>query len=120
MLLGPPPPPHPVRSRWTSDFAGDWLDLCSSSHAPGVALGPVSGLCPGKTTGSSGGRLEKQGGVSFLPTSLAASCAAGAELPGRGALKIKPSSSGGLFFFFLLGLHPWHMEVPRLGVELEL
>ena len=20
----------------------------------------------------------------------------------------------------LLGLHPWHMEVPRLGVELEL
>ena len=27
------------------------------------------------------------------------------------------------FFFFLfwfLGPHPWHMEVPRLGVELEL
>ena len=26
------------------------------------------------------------------------------------------------FFFFLvsLGLHLWHMEVPRLGVELEL
>ena len=26
------------------------------------------------------------------------------------------------FFFFLvyLGQHPWHMEVPRLGVELEL
>ena len=23
-------------------------------------------------------------------------------------------------FFFLLGLHPWHMEVPGLGVELEL
>ena len=22
--------------------------------------------------------------------------------------------------FVLLGLHPWHMEVPRLGVELEL
>ena len=23
-------------------------------------------------------------------------------------------------FFFLLGPHPWHMEVPRLGVESEL
>ena len=23
-------------------------------------------------------------------------------------------------FFCLLGSHPWHMEVPRLGVELEL
>ena len=22
-------------------------------------------------------------------------------------------------FFFFLGLHPWHMEVPRLGVESE-
>ena len=24
------------------------------------------------------------------------------------------------FFFHFLGLHPWHMEVPRLGIELEL
>ena len=24
------------------------------------------------------------------------------------------------WFFCLLGLHPWHMEVPRLGVKLEL
>ena len=24
------------------------------------------------------------------------------------------------FFFCFLGLHPWHMEVPRLGVESEL
>ena len=24
------------------------------------------------------------------------------------------------FFFSSLGLHPWHMGVPRLGVELEL
>ena len=24
------------------------------------------------------------------------------------------------FFSFCLGLHPWHMEVPRLGVELKL
>ena len=23
-------------------------------------------------------------------------------------------------FFCFLGLHPWHMEVPRLGVELEM
>ena len=23
-------------------------------------------------------------------------------------------------FFFFVGLHPWHMEVPRLGVQLEL
>ena len=25
-----------------------------------------------------------------------------------------------LFLFFFLGLHPWHMEVPRLGVKSEL
>ena len=25
-----------------------------------------------------------------------------------------------LFFFFFLWLHPQHMEIPRLGVELEL
>jgi len=24
------------------------------------------------------------------------------------------------FFFCFLGPHPWHMEVPRLGVQLEL
>ena len=26
------------------------------------------------------------------------------------------------FFFclFFLGLHPWHMEIPRLGIQLEL
>ena len=24
------------------------------------------------------------------------------------------------FFFFLIGPHSWHLEVPRLGVELEL
>ena len=24
------------------------------------------------------------------------------------------------FCFFLIGLHPWHMDVPRLGVKLEL
>ena len=24
------------------------------------------------------------------------------------------------FFFFFLGSHPWHMEVPRLGVKSEL
>ena len=26
----------------------------------------------------------------------------------------------GLFFFFFLGPHPWHMEVPKLGVKSEL
>ena len=24
------------------------------------------------------------------------------------------------FVYLFLGLHPWHMEVPRLGVKLEL
>ena len=24
------------------------------------------------------------------------------------------------YFFFFLGPHPWHMEVPRLGVKVEL
>ena len=31
-----------------------------------------------------------------------------------------PSDSPGLSLFFLGGAHPWHMELPRLGVELEL
>ena len=33
-----------------------------------------------------------------------------------------PSSltSTGYFFFFFLGLHLWHMEVPRLGVQSKL
>ena len=26
----------------------------------------------------------------------------------------------GFCFFVFLGLHPWHMEVPRLGVQSEL
>ena len=38
--------------------------------------------------------------------------------------KVEMTPNCFLFFFFLffvfLGLHPWHMEVPRLGVELEL
>ena len=25
-----------------------------------------------------------------------------------------------IYYFVLLGLHPWHMEAPRLGVESEL
>ena len=25
-----------------------------------------------------------------------------------------------VFFFYFLGLHLWHMKVPKLGVELEL
>ena len=25
-----------------------------------------------------------------------------------------------IYLFIFLGLHPWHMEVPRLGIELEL
>ena len=29
-------------------------------------------------------------------------------------------SFGVFFVFCFLGLHPWHMEVPRLGVESEL
>ena len=29
-------------------------------------------------------------------------------------------TSGGIFFFFFLGLHLWHMEVPRLGIKSEL
>ena len=28
--------------------------------------------------------------------------------------------AGGNFFFFFLGQHPWLLEGPRLGVELEL
>ena len=38
-------------------------------------------------------------------------------------IKINEIENGCYFFFFLLaflGLHPWLMEVPRLGVQLEL
>ena len=55
----------------------------------------------------------------------------------RGKVRLQPGSKRGsvqhckssqakerfpppLFFFSFLGLHPWHMEVPRLGVESEL
>ena len=31
-----------------------------------------------------------------------------------------PDLSWHLFFCLFLGLHPWHMEIPRLGVESEL
>ena len=34
--------------------------------------------------------------------------------------EIEDSKTEGQFYFFLLGLHLWHMEVPGLGVELEL
>ena len=30
------------------------------------------------------------------------------------------NSLSGFFLLFFLGLHPWHMEVPRLGVQSEL
>ena len=34
---------------------------------------------------------------------------------------LDPDTFFGLFLFFVfLGLHPWHMEVPWLGVESEL
>ena len=34
-------------------------------------------------------------------------------------MKISPNSKI-FFFFFFLGPHLWHMEVPRLGLESEL
>ena len=34
-------------------------------------------------------------------------------------LNIK-NNNNGLIFFFLPGPQPWHMEVPKIGVELEL
>ena len=42
----------------------------------------------------------------------------------KGVYKVLASLVAGitnfLFFFVFLGLHPWHMEVPRLGIESEL
>ena len=35
-------------------------------------------------------------------------------------MAIKIDSSILFYFFVFLGPHPWHMEVPRPGVELEL
>ena len=37
----------------------------------------------------------------------------------RATLLLQPRGSPEIFFFSL-GPHPWHMEVPRLGVESEL
>ena len=39
---------------------------------------------------------------------------------GGGALSCPWILPGFFFSFVFLGLHPWLMEVPRLGVELEL
>ena len=42
---------------------------------------------------------------------------------GAGGTYLEVVSLSRIFFFFflvLLGLHLWHMEVPRLGVKLEL
>ena len=36
------------------------------------------------------------------------------------SLSLSLSVSLSLFFSVFLGLHPWHMEVPKLGVESEL
>ena len=33
---------------------------------------------------------------------------------------LAPNNTRTFFFFAILGLYPWHMEVPRLGVESEL
>ena len=63
-------------------------------HAEGsVALQSEAGLCPGSTNPWLCGFGEVTF-LSFLPFFLS--------------------------FFLLLGLHPRHLEVPRLGVELEL
>ena len=35
-------------------------------------------------------------------------------------LSYRPVNSFAIYLFIILGLHPPHMEVPRLGVELEL
>ena len=44
------------------------------------------------------------------------------ELLGQCIFSIQQDSLGFFFFFFFffLGPHPWHMEVPSLGVQLEL
>ena len=39
------------------------------------------------------------------------------DFPLKGLLAMSEDILGGFAFFFFLGLHPWHMEVPRLGVE---
>ena len=39
---------------------------------------------------------------------------------GKGSVGSSPLNRSPYFFSFYLGLHPWCMEVPRLGVESEL
>ena len=41
-------------------------------------------------------------------------------LPGSRPSEFKPLCLAFMIFFFFLGPHPQHMEVPRLGVKLEL
>ena len=42
------------------------------------------------------------------------------EIPQLGVGQIGATSSFFLSFFFFLGLHPRHIEVPRIGAKLEL
>ena len=43
------------------------------------------------------------------------------KVQGKGLIQMAVPWGSHFFFFFLffLGLHPWHMEIPRLGVESE-
>ena len=50
------------------------------------------------------------------PPSTELACIPGPQLMPASLLPLFPFC----FFFFFFWLYPWHMEVPRLGVELEL
>ena len=60
-------------------------------------------------------RLEVPGGQLAFPSGLLQEC------PRISAVQQDKRKGAFLFFFFaFLGLYPWHMEVPQLGVQSEL
>ena len=70
-----------------------------------------------------------EGGRIFIYRTSALSKALGQAMWVRGDAGMKSREvvyQGFIYFifcflsFFFLGPHPWHMEVPRIGVELEL
>ena len=53
----------------------------------------------------------------FLQYNLLCQCLELISIPN---VFVQPPRVGAWIFFFFLGLHPWHIEVPRLGAESEL
>ena len=61
--------------------------------------------------------ISRTQGLCFIHLSTFSSQQSAWHIVGTQQIFVKQSFN---FFFYFLGLHPQHMEVPRLGVQLEL